>query len=223
MPDFQGLTAKALTKHPPLSVSMIMGFLDQQSRKNQQRSTKPPLAPASTPPPASDTANNTELSNFPLSDHKNECTHHCFAAVFKPAVGKIHTNQWAGSLLHRVMAVITSLSYMTTTATASIQCVTALAWTSSPPSSQYYTHASLPPACYPCPNTLTMNAPQPSRCFSSKLPLPIKSCSLNFIAAMLPNVLFACSRIILLPPPYAALTKFSASFAREDSPTSQKN
>lgn len=92
MPNFQGLTAKALTKYPPLLVSMILGFLDQQSRKNQ-RSTKPPLAPASTPPPASDTANNTELSNFPLSDHKNECTHHCFAAVFKPAVGKTHTNQ----------------------------------------------------------------------------------------------------------------------------------
>ncbi|KAI2491412.1 Reverse transcriptase (RNA-dependent DNA polymerase) [Fragilaria crotonensis] len=97
LPDFQGLTAKALTKYQSLSVPMIKGHLDQ-SRKNQRSTQRSPLAPTDTPPvPASidDATTNdlTELANFPESDPNNTRTHHCFAAVVEPATGQIHTDQ----------------------------------------------------------------------------------------------------------------------------------
>ncbi|KAI2502091.1 Reverse transcriptase (RNA-dependent DNA polymerase) [Fragilaria crotonensis] len=69
---------------------MIKGHLDQ-SRKNQ-RSTKLtattiPTAPS--PAPDYDSPDDTFLT----SDPANERAHHCFAAVFEPASGQIHSDQ----------------------------------------------------------------------------------------------------------------------------------
>ncbi|KAI2494253.1 hypothetical protein MHU86_20271 [Fragilaria crotonensis] len=86
LPNFLGLTATGLRKYPPLSVAMIKGHLDQ-SRKNQ-RSTKPVSPPPELEPTASDTDD-----AFPASDPDNARTHQCFAAVFEPASGQIHSDQ----------------------------------------------------------------------------------------------------------------------------------
>ena len=82
LPHFMGLTTKAVTKHPPQSVAMIKGHLDQ-SRKNQ-RSTKPKTLPDKSP---------LDLDLFPDSDPKNHKTHECFAAIIEPSAGQIHTDQ----------------------------------------------------------------------------------------------------------------------------------
>ena len=87
--QFPGLTAQSLRKYPPSSIPMIKGHLDQ-SRKNQ-RSTKPALPSKVLAPP--DASNDATLqATFPPSDPTNDRTHHCFAAVFEPASGQIHTD-----------------------------------------------------------------------------------------------------------------------------------
>lgn len=87
LPNFLGLTAQALAKHPPNSFAMVKGHMDQ-TRKNQQ-STKPkPNANPPKPPQAAD-----EDDAFPPSDPSNSRTHHCFAALIQPATGQIHTDQ----------------------------------------------------------------------------------------------------------------------------------
>jgi hypothetical protein len=96
LPDFQGLTAKTLSKYPPMSIPMVKGHLDQ-SRKNQ-RSTKPNnRLDLSVVTPLLDTTDEVDptehLTNFPDSNPNNERTHHCFAAVLEPAAGQIHTDQ----------------------------------------------------------------------------------------------------------------------------------
>jgi hypothetical protein len=83
LPSFAGLTSKTLRKHPPQSVAMIKGHLDQ-TRKNQ-RSTK------SSPLPDHTATIPDEV--FPTSEPDNTRTHQCFAAVFKPATGQIHSDQ----------------------------------------------------------------------------------------------------------------------------------
>ena len=88
---FMGLTAQSLAKHPPASVPMIKGHMDQ-ARKNQ-RSTKiaPTSAKPDTPVPS-----NEALANdvpFPTSEPGNTRTHVCFAAVFEPAKGQIYSDQ----------------------------------------------------------------------------------------------------------------------------------
>jgi hypothetical protein len=89
LPNFMDLTAKALNKYPPTSVAMVKGHLDQ-TRKNQ-RSTKLALARTPSDPTASAT---TEHDNaFPSSEPGNARTHQCFAAVFEPAAGQIHSDQ----------------------------------------------------------------------------------------------------------------------------------
>ena len=82
LPQFMGLTDKALSKHPPNSVAMVKGHMDQ-TRQNT-KSTKPKIRTL----PTTD-----EDEAFPISDPSNERTHHCFAAVFEPAAGQIHTDQ----------------------------------------------------------------------------------------------------------------------------------
>ncbi|KAI2511195.1 hypothetical protein MHU86_3160 [Fragilaria crotonensis] len=87
--DFPGLTAQTLCKYPPVSIPMIKGHLDQ-SRTNQH-STKPAI-PGDVPPSPEASDDDTLLASFPPSDPTNDRTHHCFAAVFEPASGQIHTN-----------------------------------------------------------------------------------------------------------------------------------
>ncbi|KAI2490112.1 Reverse transcriptase (RNA-dependent DNA polymerase) [Fragilaria crotonensis] len=90
LPNFLGLTALGLRKYPPASVAMIKGHLDQ-SRKNQ-RSTKLTATTIPTAPsPAPEYSPDDDA--FPTSDPDNERTHHCFAAVFEPASGQIHSDQ----------------------------------------------------------------------------------------------------------------------------------
>ena len=87
LPDFMGLTSKTLTKSPPQSVAMIKVHM-YQARKNQ-RSTKPNSPHVDTPTLATE-----DFDTFPLSDDRNERTHHCFAAVIKASSsGQIHTDQ----------------------------------------------------------------------------------------------------------------------------------
>ena len=92
LPNFVGLTAKALTKHPPHSVAMIKGHLDQ-ARKNQ-RSTKQ-TKPKSLVPPPPDLVLPTLDDIFPASDPDNARTHTCYAAVVDPSEvsGQIHSDQ----------------------------------------------------------------------------------------------------------------------------------
>jgi len=89
---FPGLSAKTLAKYPPNSIAMHKGHLDQ-SRKNQ-RSTKPG-APLSMPAPSIDAPPTVATADaFPLPDDNTHArTHHCFAAVFEPATGQIHSDQ----------------------------------------------------------------------------------------------------------------------------------
>jgi hypothetical protein len=86
---FPGLTTTTLTKHPPHSFAMVKGHLDQ-TRKNQRSTKSPPVVPEPLPP--TDIAPEASFE-FPSSDHLNQRTHHCFAAIIEPATGQIHTDQ----------------------------------------------------------------------------------------------------------------------------------
>ena len=70
---------------------MIKGHLDQ-SRKNL-RSTKHQHVTTADAPVTPTTDDDVTRSAFPISDPHNRRTHHCFATVFEPAAGQIHTNQ----------------------------------------------------------------------------------------------------------------------------------
>ena len=85
LPNFMGLTAKSLRKYPPHSVAMVKGHLDQ-ARKNQ-RSTKKDLQPSAPALMPDDDV------PFPESDPGNLRAHHCYASVFEPATGQIHSDQ----------------------------------------------------------------------------------------------------------------------------------
>jgi hypothetical protein len=91
LPHFIGLTAKTLRKYPPPSVAMVKGHLDQ-SRKNQN-STKKITSSPSDLSPDSTTEEHQPADAFPLSDPGNVRSHQCFAAVFEPATGQIHSDQ----------------------------------------------------------------------------------------------------------------------------------
>ena len=90
LPNYMGLTAKTLRKYPPTSIAMEKGHLDQ-TRKNQ-RSTKRPVD-TSTPCPVHDVPDPTHADAFPTSESNNVRTHQCYAAVFEPASGQIHSDQ----------------------------------------------------------------------------------------------------------------------------------
>ena len=93
LPNFMGLTAKALRKYPPHSVAMVKGHLDQ-ARKNQ-RSTKKALPSTSPPTDTTDSPDPALIPDdpFPPSDPGNLRAHHCYATVFEPATGQIHSDQ----------------------------------------------------------------------------------------------------------------------------------
>jgi len=99
-----GLTAAMLLNHPPQSIAMIKGHLDQ-SHKNQC-STKPkvsfkpeqdtPTSPATAPTETIPAIEEQEVNvdYWPTSDPNNEKTHHCYAAYTdNPATGKIFMDQ----------------------------------------------------------------------------------------------------------------------------------
>jgi hypothetical protein len=85
VPACMGLTNKTLRKHPPQSVAMVKGRLDQ-ARKNQRPSAKATTTNA-------DHTANPHNDAFPISEPTNSRIHQCFAAVFEPATGQIHSNQ----------------------------------------------------------------------------------------------------------------------------------
>ena len=86
-----GLTAQSLTKHPPASVAMIKGHLNQ-ARNNQRSSTKAIPTPAPPDVPIL-TTDDTSHDPFPSSEPGNARTHHCDASVFAPATGQIYSDQ----------------------------------------------------------------------------------------------------------------------------------
>ena len=91
-----GLTAKNLKKHPPQSLATAKGHLDQ-TRKNQSstKSISPKAETPTLPPPSTETSALpvTDDEPFPTSDPDNQRSHHCYAAVFEPATGQIHSDQ----------------------------------------------------------------------------------------------------------------------------------
>jgi hypothetical protein len=85
---FPGLSDETLAKHPPQSVAMTKGHLDQ-SHKNA-RSTKPGLL---APTDLSDPAPVTELDDpFPISDLAGNRSYFCFVATAE-CTGKLFTDQ----------------------------------------------------------------------------------------------------------------------------------
>ena len=78
------LTSQNLLRnpHPPQSVAMVKGHLDQ-TRKNQ-RSTKKTIAYND---------DNEDDGLFPSSEPGNARTHHCYASVSEPTKGQIYSNQ----------------------------------------------------------------------------------------------------------------------------------
>ena len=85
------LTTKTLRKHPPLSVAMVKGHL-YQTRKNQRSTEKITTSPPDLPTD-SDPEEHPPADSFPFSDPGNGRSHHCYAAVFEPATGQIHSDQ----------------------------------------------------------------------------------------------------------------------------------
>jgi hypothetical protein len=91
--NFPGLTLEALRKHPPRSIAMAKGHLDQ-SRKNQ-RSTKPAptvIPPEPIPPTLSATDSSPDQSTNCSLAQSTKRTHHIYATTFEPT-GQIYSNQ----------------------------------------------------------------------------------------------------------------------------------
>ena len=90
VPGFPGLSAKSLRKHPPQSVAMHKGHMDQ-GRQNQ-KSTKPKQPTAA---PFSALATETDNDLFPTSPNGTTRTHFCYATVAEPAqaTGQIFSDQ----------------------------------------------------------------------------------------------------------------------------------
>jgi hypothetical protein len=87
--NFPGLTAKLLRKHPPTSIAMVKGHLDQ-TRKNQQSTKKtapkaPHLIEPDIPTKALDTDDMSPAAITQRSDT-------CFCSVMEPT-GQIYTDQ----------------------------------------------------------------------------------------------------------------------------------
>ncbi|KAI2488787.1 hypothetical protein MHU86_25841 [Fragilaria crotonensis] len=85
LPHFMGLTAQTLAKHPPNSVAMVKGHMDQTRQHKNSTKVKTAITPSLLP--------NDDDDAFPSSDPANIRTHNCFTAVFEPSAGQIHTDQ----------------------------------------------------------------------------------------------------------------------------------
>jgi hypothetical protein len=83
--NFPGLTAATLRRHPPTSIPMAKGHLDQ-TRKNQRSTKQPPTLIA----PLADDPTNIPDDFHPASTEQK--THHCFATFMEPT-GQIFTDQ----------------------------------------------------------------------------------------------------------------------------------
>jgi hypothetical protein len=83
---FLGLTTQTLRRHPPPSVAMAKGHLDE-ARKKTKSALSAPIGL-----PTLDASNAAECA-FPSSEPGNHRTHHCFASVVAPATGQSHTNK----------------------------------------------------------------------------------------------------------------------------------
>jgi len=74
LPEFSGLTLQHLQQHPPQSIAMIKGHLDQthqnQCSTHWQNITQPEIT----------------KDHFPVSDPEATCTHHCYATFMEPMV-----------------------------------------------------------------------------------------------------------------------------------------
>jgi len=91
LPNLPGLTQKLLRKHPPHSIPMIKGHLDQ-ARQNQ-RSTQPqPPPPPTWDLPTTPLSDDALSDSFPSSDSPNDRSRQCYAAMFEPT-GRIFSDQ----------------------------------------------------------------------------------------------------------------------------------
>ena len=88
--NFPGLTATLLRKHPPHSIAMIKGHMDQ-SRQNQ-RSTRTDTQPDTAPTPDATPSSPSDDDIAPTSPTPNHRSHLCYAAVFEPT-GQVFTDQ----------------------------------------------------------------------------------------------------------------------------------
>jgi hypothetical protein len=88
--NFPGLTLNNLRRHPPTSIPMTKGHMDQ-TRKNQQ-STKTPTPPATIMLDGDDPCNieSEDTNSFPSNFTAK--THQCFTTIMEPT-GQIYTDQ----------------------------------------------------------------------------------------------------------------------------------
>jgi len=78
IPKFAGLTLHCLQLHPPQSIPMHKGHMDQACQNQQSTKTKP--------------TDNATADSFPTQDPANMHSHFCYAAVLEPT-GQIYTDQ----------------------------------------------------------------------------------------------------------------------------------
>jgi len=88
---FPGLTNATLKRHPPQSIAMHKGHLDQE-RKNLRSTRNKARRGAKTSSSIPVTANDED--SFPTKSLLSARTHHCYAAVIEvPSHGQVHTDQ----------------------------------------------------------------------------------------------------------------------------------
>ena len=78
--NLPGLTATTLRKHPPRSVAMAKGHLDQERKNKQSTKTTRSPSPAESPD-----------DTFPDALNGGERTHHCYASVIE-TTGQVYTD-----------------------------------------------------------------------------------------------------------------------------------
>jgi hypothetical protein len=88
--NFPGLTLNNLRRHPPTSIPMTKGHMDQ-TRKNQ-RSTKTPTPPATIVPDADDPCTIEQEDTYFFPSDFTAKTHQCFTTIMEPT-GQIYTDQ----------------------------------------------------------------------------------------------------------------------------------
>jgi hypothetical protein len=107
--NFPGLTTKTIRRHPPRSIPMVKGHLDQ-ARKNQ-RSTKHPL-PHSIPPDQSESGTpGPDINQVP--PHLPTATDACYAAIFAPT-GQVYSDQTGNFVVASSQGNTCSYSMITT-------------------------------------------------------------------------------------------------------------
>jgi hypothetical protein len=92
--SFPGLTKKSLRKHPPQSIPMVKGHLDQSRQNIKSTKPKPPKAKPTKPtvPTPINNVSDEDKDFFPDQEKDFKRTHDCFTAIME-TTGQIYTDQ----------------------------------------------------------------------------------------------------------------------------------